>query len=283
MLSFDYAARATVGARDYQEDASAFRPLAVGAAEAVSAEAGAGTAAARRRAPWPFPESGSAAGPLLAALADGMGGHVGGSLASRTVCETFLTVYDAVEATSPRERLVTALECANGAIADKVDENPMLSGMGSTLVGVLFDDDGASWVSVGDSPLLLWRRGEIAVLNEDHSLAPELDRMAESGRISFDAARRDPRRHMLRSAVTGEDIEMVDLPSRPLRLEAGDCVILASDGLHTLETSEIARIVTGYAEDGAQAVASALIRAVENLRDPHQDNTTVAVVRVHAS
>ena len=62
-------------------------------------------------------------------------------------------------------------------------------------------------------------------------------------------------------------------------LEAGDYVILASDGLHTLDTAEVARVVAAYAEDGAEAVADALIRAVVLMRDPHQDNTTVMAVR----
>jgi protein phosphatase len=62
-------------------------------------------------------------------------------------------------------------------------------------------------------------------------------------------------------------------------LEAGDYVILASDGLQTLETNEVQRIVKAYAETGAAAVADALIREVEALRDPHQDNTTVIAVR----
>ena len=82
------------------------------------------------------------------------------------------------------------------------------------------------WVSVGDSPLMLFRRGEIALLNEDHSLAPELDRLAEIGSITEDEAKRDPRRHMLRSAITGDEIELVDVSRNPLRIETGDFIIL---------------------------------------------------------
>lgn len=85
---------------------------------------------------------------------------------------------------------------------------------------------------------------------------------------------------MLRSAVTGEDIDLVDLSRRPLKVEAGDYIILASDGLQTLEAAEIERIIAAYAEDGATAVANALIRAVEALKDPHQDNATVIAVRL---
>ncbi|MEI9899030.1 MAG: hypothetical protein WDN31_01655 [Hyphomicrobium sp.] len=155
----------------------------------------------------------------------------------------------------------------------------MLAGMGTTLVAAVFTNDGVEWVSVGDSPLLLFRRGEIALLNEDHSLAPELDRLAAIGRITPEQAKTDPRRHMLRSAVTGDELDLVDISRKPLLLEDGDYIILASDGLHTLETSEVERIISAYAEDGAESVANALVRAVEAIRDPHQDNTTVLAVR----
>ena len=89
-----------------------------------------------------------------------------------------------------------------------------------------FGPAGVEWVSVGDSPLLLFRQGEIALLNEDHSLAPELDRLAALGRMTPEEAKSDPRRHMLRSAVTGDELDLVDVSRRPLALEAGDYVIL---------------------------------------------------------
>jgi protein phosphatase len=211
-------------------------------------------------------------------LADGMGGHTGGALASRTVCECFLaTSVDVLS--DVKAQLKGALVAANRAIAEKVEVNSHLSGMGSTLIGAAFGREGLEWVSVGDSPLYLFRRGEIALLNEDHSLAPALDQMAAEGRMSAEAARNDPRRHMLRSALTGEALELVDISKKPLPLEPGDYVVLASDGIHTIDDAEISRVIAAYAEDGPNAVARALIRAVEQVRDPHQDNITVIVVR----
>jgi serine/threonine protein phosphatase PrpC len=259
MIVFDRASCSTKGARSYQEDSAMVWP---GDDDA--------SPTGRRRG----------VGEFVAILADGMGGHAGGALASRTVCETFVDAYASGTGEDTTQRLVSALAAANEAIAEKVSQNPGLSGMGSTLVGVAFSEHGAQWVSVGDSPLMLYRRGEIALLNEDHSLAPELDRMAEAGHISIEEARRDPRRHMLRSAVTGDEIDLVDISRKPLAVEPGDYVILASDGLQTLEQSEVERIVSAYAADGAHAVAQALIRAVEAVRDPHQDNATVVAVRV---
>jgi protein phosphatase len=260
MPAFDHACRATQGARSYQEDqALVWSPPAEARDDGETA----------LRPPG---------GELLAVLADGMGGHAGGAVASRTACESFIEAYSR-HSGPVRDRLLAGLAAANAAIAETVDRDPTLSGMGSTLVGAAFGAGGVEWVSVGDSPLLLYRRGEVALLNEDHSLAPELDRMAAAGRISAEEARRDPRRHMLRSAVTGDEIELVDLSRRPLVIEPGDYIVLASDGLQTLDCREIARIITAYAADGADAVSAALIRAVEALRDPHQDNATVLTIR----
>lgn len=247
MLTYRHSARASLGARSYQEDAVAVLPRE------------------------PAPE-------LVAVLADGMGGHAGGALASKRVCESFLAVLGERNGASVAEALRAGLDAANAAIEAEVDAKPDLAGMGSTLIGALFDAEGLSWVSVGDSPMYLVRRGEIAVLNEDHSLAPALDQLAASGRITREAALRDPRRHMLRSAVTGEELELVDASRRPLALEPGDVVVLASDGIHTLDAQAIARIVTAFSADGPAAIAAALIREVENGGEAYQDNTTVLVV-----
>lgn len=281
MLQFEFAIRATQGAREYQEDTALALKLERGVRVSVPIYERANGSAAAGQAPGDPSDSEALDEPderLIAVLADGMGGHTGGALASQMVCETFLSALSGCE-DDLKAHLTEALDRANGALAEKVAADPVLSGMGSTLVGVVFTSDGVDWVSVGDSPLLLFRRGEIAILNEDHSLAPELDRLAEAGFMSMEEAMRDPRRHMLRSAVTGDDLELVDVSRISLAMEAGDYVILASDGMHTLECSELERIVAAYADDGAEAVASALIRAVEAVRDPHQDNATVIAVR----
>jgi protein phosphatase len=259
MPPYEHAVAATRGARDYQEDTAAF--VSDGGEPIAFSSEGPG-----------YDRSG------LAVLADGMGGHAGGALASKTVCDYFLK--SAVVAKGEvSERLIAGLGAANAAIANKIAENPLLAGMGSTLIGAAFGPGGIEWVSVGDSPLFLFRRGEVALLNEDHSLAPELDRMVAEGKLSAEEARHDPRRHMLRSAVTGEEIDLLDVSRQPLKLEAGDYVLLASDGIATLETSEIARVIQGYAKDGAPAVARAIIRSIEAIREPYQDNATVLVVR----
>jgi protein phosphatase len=257
MTLYQSAWSQTQGARNYQEDSAVRWPEAAA-------------------------DNGGPALPhLLVVLADGMGGHAGGALASRTVCGEFRAAFAGGASTIP-DRLRTALTAANDGVAREVMKRPSLHGMGSTLVGASFGPDGLEWISVGDSPLLLYRRGEVELINEDHSLAPALDQLAASGEITLEEARHDPRRHMLRSAITGDKPELVDLSSNPLRLDEGDYVIVASDGIHALERDEIARIVTAYGQEGCEPLAAALIRAIENVRDPHQDNATVVVVQAIA-
>lgn len=260
MLKFDHASRASQGARPYQEDASAVWPGDGELVPKITATPPNGTA-------------------LVAVLADGMGGHAGGSLASTTICGTFLAHFLGAGGEG-RKRLSPALDAANAAIAEKVRTSPGLAGMGATLVGATIGADGLSWVSVGDSPMYLYRQGELVQLNEDHSLAPVIDKLVEQGKITADEARSDPRRHYLRSAVTGEDIEMIDAPDRPLPLVDGDIILLASDGIHTLEPDEMSQLIADHEAQGSEAVAERLVRAVDDAGAPHQDNTTVVVIKV---
>jgi serine/threonine protein phosphatase PrpC len=260
MLHFEHATRASQGARPYQEDAAAVWPGDVASAGQVAA-----------------PMPGDTA--LLAVLADGMGGHAGGSLASSTLCDVFIESFSK-GAGNGMQRLEPALTAANHAIREKVLANPALSGMGATLVGVSIGPSGLSWISVGDSPMYLFRNGELVQLNEDHSLAPVIDRMVAQGKISQEEARNDPRRHYLRSAVTGDEIELVDMPERPLALAGGDVVLISSDGIHTLEPEHITSVIEHHMAKGAAAIADALLLAVDGAGEPHQDNTTVIAVKV---
>ncbi len=262
IVAFNTAVCASQGARHYQEDAAACWP---------------GPAAAMppfERSPEP--------GQLVAVLADGMGGHAAGALASQTVCSNFLSGF-AHEAAGVRDRLRAGLTAANRALELKIESEPSLAGMGSTLIGAVFGPHGLHWISVGDSPLYLYRRGEVAPLNADHSLAPWLDQMVAEGALSAEQAKADPRRHMLRSAVTGEPLDLVDLSQQPLPLHPDDVVILASDGIHTIDAEQIGRLVTAFRKDGSGVLASALVREVESARDPHQDNVTVIVVQPAAA
>lgn len=255
----EFASAATRGDRNYQEDTSSVRSW---------------TAAARDE-----PATANLAAVTLAVLADGMGGHAGGEIASRLVCEHVMKGFEQSRPTLA-SRLIAGLEAANGEIAGTVDDNPALQHMGSTVIACAFSPAGLEWISVGDSPLFLVRRGEISQLNADHSLAPVIDQMVAEGRMS--RAEAEGSRHMLRSAVTGEEIELIDMSTQPLPLGPGDVVILASDGIETLDADTIVDLVTNSLDAGmsADAIARALIASVSARRRPHQDNATVIVAKV---
>ena len=207
-------------------------------------------------------------------LADGMGGHVSGDTASRTVVRTFVETYHRTDGPVP-DRLRACLNAANDALVEAIKENPELEGMGSTVIAAVVSQHGLDWISVGDSPLWLFRDGKLRRLNADHSMAPVLANLVAVGRMTEEEAATDPKRHALRSAVMGDEIHMIDVSSQPVAIRKSDRLLLASDGLMTLEDEEIARILQNMQDAPLSEVADALIHAVEEVGHPNQDNATV--------
>ncbi len=262
VTGFRYASRAMVGAREGQEDSCQFATIAA---------SGGGTVPLERRTSL-RPET------LLAVLADGMGGHVGGAEASGIACASFIATYRD-ETGAERSRLAIALDGANRAIGAALQRDRALKGMGCTLIGAAFTEQGLAWVSVGDSPLLLFRDDKLYQLNEDHSLAPLLDKLAANGEMTLAEAENDPRRHYLRAALTGDGIEMVDLSTTVLALRPDDLVLLASDGIEVLSHAEMADLLAARDGDEPEAVVVAMLAAVSAKGAANQDNVTVMAVR----
>ncbi len=198
-------------------------------------------------------------GSVLAVLADGMGGHAGGAVASKLAVEALLK---AVERGRP---LGDGLQDANDAVKAGAAGKAELKGMGTTLVGALVKDDRVQWISVGDSPLYLVAGGEIARLNADHSFAPQIDAMVERGMITAEKAAAHPGRHTLREAVMGEPLTLIDQGSRELAKDAK--LLLCSDGVESLPPDKIAL--------GTALPVQGLLDAVLAVGEPHQDNVTI--------
>jgi serine/threonine protein phosphatase PrpC len=216
---------------------------------------------------------------MLVVLADGMGGHQGGAVASQTTVDSFtnafLTDFPALKVSY---RLFGAMARANEELENLVRKNGSLEGMGSTLVAATFSSLGISWVSVGDSLLLRVRGRTLHRLNQDHSMAPILDEAVKKGNLTRELAATHKDRNALRSAVTGTEIDLVDIPDRPESLLAGDVILLASDGLRTLSDVEITRVVNTKKSAGARAIVGGLLEAVREKKKRRQDNTTVAAI-----
>ena len=179
-------------------------------------------------------------------VADGMGGHSAGQVASQLAAEAALEAVRALDGASVSltEKLRQAVEIANRRIHNAAQSQRELAGMGTTLVSILATEDRVALAHVGDSRAYLVRRGRIRCLTDDHSLVGELLRRRE---IDEAAAREHPHRHVLTRAVGVRRVVQPDLAE--LTPVAGDLFLMCSDGLTThVEDAEIAEVVTPDAE-----------------------------------
>jgi len=214
----------------------------------------------------------------LLVLADGMGGHAGGAAASRLAVDTFVDACIGGISDIP-SALQAGLDRANRRIADEISARPAFGDMGTTLVGVVISNSHLYWISVGDSPLWLYRDGQLQRLNADHSMVPVLEGLVEIGRMSEQEAAVDPRRNQLRSAVSGGEFPLVDFCPGPQALRAGDLVVLASDGVETLSQAQLAAILGDGGRSLQQRVRS-VMDAIEAAGRPRQDNASLIVLEV---
>lgn len=212
-------------------------------------------------------------------VADGMGGHSSGEIASRIAVDTFMQSVKCSESNEPwsSQSLINALIAADTAIAEAMDQDGSLAGMGTTLLGVTRRADTLEWVSVGDSPLLLFRDFKLEQLNDDHSMLPVLVESLEAKGQSRTLAKSDPRRHRLRSALIGSVPKLVDTGT--LELRSKDIVLMASDGLETLDTFELNRTLTENYEKDPEAIATTIIDKIQEREAFKQDNATLIVYR----
>ncbi len=220
-------------------------------------------------------------------LADGMGGHAAGEIASAIiVTEVFAELKFKLSDLARHEQSIPSILkhaalTANGCIRDYVAENPTNYGMGATLIAPIFVEDRLYWISVGDSPLYLFRDGRLRQLNEDHSMAPEIDLMVASGLISPEEGQNHPDRNCLRSVLLGDRINKIDCPDEAFQLREGDIVIASSDGLQFLSDDDIVRLLTKDADRSSTEIAHTLLTGVNSLNDPDQDNISISVIKVN--
>lgn len=209
----------------------------------------------------------------LFAVADGMGGHAAGEVASHLAIEVLeRTVAETSTELTRAERLWRAVAGANDAIIARADEDTGLAGMGTTLTVVLADGPSATVAHVGDSRLYRLRSGRLECLTSDHTV---VQRYVDVGQISEVQARTHPMRHILTRALgMDEDLE-VDVFEETL--EEGDLLLLCSDGLTGMvDDDDLEAVLSQSAplEDLArQLVEGANARGGE-------DNITVVLVRV---
>ncbi|WP_374393281.1 PP2C family serine/threonine-protein phosphatase [Tabrizicola sp.] len=253
---YDVASGISQGARDYQEDA-------ITADFPVGAEAG------------------------FVVLADGMGGHAAGDVASKVVLTEVYSELkfhyadvEAFEARAP-EILRGVANMANDTLRHHAETHPETDGMGATLVVPALVENRLWWISIGDSPLFLFRNGRLSQLNEDHSMAPQIDFMVQAGLLDAEAAVNHPDRNCLVSVLMGSKIAKIDCPAQPHELKAGDIVICSSDGLQFLTNAQIEKVLAKYRKTRSTEIAERLLEELARLGDPDQDNISFTVIKVN--
>lgn len=207
--------------------------------------------------------------PNLFLVADGMGGHRAGDLASEY---TVSKVREAAEKSMrkiPLQILKGAFEYANQKLLEKARESTAYTGMGTTLVAAVIDGDTAYVVNVGDSRL--YKIGEeIEQITQDHSLVEEMVRMGE---ISEEEARNHPEKNIITRAIgVSETVEPDYFDTKLLK---GECLLLCSDGLSNMvEDSQIKDILDRRRD--LQSGAEELIRAANE--NGGKDNIAVVLI-----
>jgi serine/threonine protein phosphatase PrpC len=212
-------------------------------------------------------------GAALYAVADGLGGHAAGNLASELAVATLRDAVPALIArrVPPREALVRALRQANALIRERAAA-PERSGMATTCTAVVVDGREGVVAHVGDSRAYLIRGLEVRQLTADHSLVAELVR--QGGLAPHDAGTH-AQRHVLTRALGTEDDVQADVIAVPLR--AGDIIVLSSDGLHApVAPEEMAAVIRGTPD---LAEACRILAGLANARGG-LDNASAVVVRL---
>ncbi len=222
----------------------------------------------------------------LYVVADGMGGHAAGEVASRVAVDA---IAEFVELTGGNQeitwpfglddtisyegnRLKTAVRHANTRVIEATRESAEYEGMATTVAAVLVDGDIANLAHVGDSRIYLWNGESIEQLTRDHSWVNE---QIENGAISPEQARSHPLRNVVTRALGGRADLVVDIQSR--RMAPGDMLLLCSDGLTTMVPDDgIARILRESEGDVARATTALVSEANER---GGEDNITVVLLK----
>jgi PPM family protein phosphatase len=205
----------------------------------------------------------------LFVVADGMGGHLAGDVASQTAIETIARSND--RAASPG-RLASVVREANSAIYNKAGADPALRGMGTTCTLLLIDSGHGHIAHVGDSRAYLMRNGDLAQVTEDHTL---VGRLVREGKLSPKEAELHPQRSIITRAL-GVEAD-VEVDTQDFELSEGDRLMLCSDGLTSMIPKEaIAKTLSDEADP--QAAASRLVDMANEAGG--EDNITVVIVDV---
>ena len=216
-------------------------------------------------------EDAAYAGARLLAVADGLGGHAAGEVASAAAIDALRPLDTDVPAGELLNALDHAVRRATGALRDMVEADPSLAGMGTTLTALLWSGSQLGLVHIGDSRAYLLRDGEVFQITHDHTLVQSL---LDEGKLTAEEAASHPQQQLLLRALDGGNSEP-DLQLREARV--GDRYLLCSDGLHNEAPAESIKRVLREVSDPDEAAASLIALAIDG---GGHDNVTCIVADV---
>jgi protein phosphatase len=216
------------------------------------------------------------AGPHLLVLADGMGGHAAGDVASSMIVGELAPLDDeAIGADQAVARLERALRQANAKLSKAIRENDELSGMGSTTIALLRAGNKIAMAHIGDSRAFMLRGDTFTQITKDHSFVQQL---VDEGRLTREEASRHPQRSVVTRVMTGQPDDEPDTSLREAKV--GDRFLLCSDGLSDFVGADVIEEILREAQSPAEAAE----RCVEvALKASTRDNVTVIVAEVVSS
>lgn len=183
----------------------------------------------------------------IAVLADGMGGHNAGEVASEIAVSTTIAILSQTAGLSAHDRLETAIQAAHAGVREKAASSARHQGMGTTIVAVLLEKQTLAVAHVGDSRLYLLRKGKLSALTRDHSLQQEF---IDKGLYSPEEAKEKVARNILTHAVGLEATLKVDIAEHSAH--GGDRFLICSDGLYEMVSDEdIATVLKNFPKGDA--------------------------------
>jgi PPM family protein phosphatase len=224
---------------------------------------------------WRFPENGNLNKKgILLVLADGMGGHLGGSVASRLAVDTAIAEYYKDASGIIQESLKSAFLKANETVLEKSRSDLGLQGMGTTLIAVVLQKDNLYFAHVGDSRGYAIYGNRITQFTRDHSIVAGL---VKAGLITKEEALNHPDSNIITKAIGLFQDLSVDISEKHMQLNKGEYVLMCCDGLYkVVSDEEIVRTIIECREP--DAVCGKLIEKANERGGP--DNITVIVARI---
>ena len=214
---------------------------------------------------------------LLFAVADGLGGHACGDLASKMACREMKTFFDGSYSTGVKgkvvEKLSELIHFIDLRIKEKATENPACEDMATTLSALVIAENWAATAHVGDSRIYRLRKNQLEKLTNDHTFVQE---MIEEGELTPESAANHPLRNML-TRVVGTRVALEKVETSVVDTAPGDRFLLCSDGLYNMMPAGMITATLKSQTDPKKTAEKLLQKALQN---GGRDNVTIIVIHI---